>query len=98
MPRIKKLLTATLAPEKLILIIRDAGGYLTGECLLCGAVGWANTSHTVANLGVPYQASSRNKTLLGNEIKHTADCVLGKSLDDRGKFISSDPKLIIAAP
>jgi hypothetical protein len=76
--------------RKLIIVDRDDGGYHSGRCLICGRVGWSNTSHTVDNLGVPFGARTRNSKLLGNEIEHKEDCELGRLLSDTGALQRTD--------
>lgn len=72
--------TVAVDPKKLVIITENYGGYLGGECVVCGASGWLSPRY-----GYPH--NSKKGLAMGNRIIHKEDCPMSKVLNENGDFL-----------
>ena len=72
-------ITVDIDPEKLVITTSNDGGYLGGECLICGEMGWTNGPDCYKHMG-----TGKIDRGLSNQLVHKNDCPVGTYIRTKG--------------
>ncbi len=82
--------TVPVPIDRIVITISNDGGYLSGECIICSAIGVTVAGAPSSRFGYPFHVQritnvKGEKLIMGNRLFHKAACPMNDILDSNGE-------------